>query len=103
MTVFYLYVREKFQWTIRDFTMYETVYQIKSMFGAIIGFLLLRKVSLYSITRPITIKLTYFSSIYLFLLEYFLCNSMNSMERCQGFPFVGGDIGDIGILGRHGT
>ncbi|XP_017475980.1 PREDICTED: uncharacterized protein LOC108366175 [Rhagoletis zephyria] len=44
MTVFYLFVREKFHWTVRDFTFYETVSHMVPMFGALIGFLILRKV-----------------------------------------------------------
>ncbi|XP_073847546.1 probable peptidoglycan muropeptide transporter SLC46 [Musca autumnalis] len=44
MTVFYLFVREKFQWTVRDFTYYETISHVTSMFGALVGFLILRKV-----------------------------------------------------------
>lgn len=45
MTVFYLFVREKFQWTVREFTFYETISHVTSVFGALIGFLILRKVS----------------------------------------------------------
>ncbi|XP_054739941.1 uncharacterized protein LOC129245657 [Anastrepha obliqua] len=44
MTVFYLFVREKFHWTVRDFTFYETVGHMVPMFGTLIGFLILRKV-----------------------------------------------------------
>ncbi|XP_050323859.1 uncharacterized protein LOC126755374 [Bactrocera neohumeralis] len=44
MTVFYLFVREKFHWTVRDFTFYETVSHMVPMFGALVGFLILRKV-----------------------------------------------------------
>ncbi|XP_046810546.1 uncharacterized protein LOC124420702 [Lucilia cuprina] len=44
MTVFYLFVREKFQWTIREFTFYETISHVTSVFGALIGFLIMRKV-----------------------------------------------------------
>lgn len=44
MTVFYLFVREKFQWTVRDFSYYETISHVTSMFGALVGFLILRKV-----------------------------------------------------------
>ncbi|KAI8126976.1 Solute carrier family 46 member 3 [Lucilia cuprina] len=32
MTVFYLFVREKFQWTIREFTFYETISHVTSVF-----------------------------------------------------------------------
>lgn len=78
MTVFYLFVREKFQWTIRDFTIYETVYQIKSLLGSIIGFLLLRKVR--NISTDFTIfKLELFQSI--------------------GLSFVGGHFGNTGLFG----
>lgn len=45
MTVFYLFVREKFQWTIREFTFYETISHVVSVFGALVGFLIMRKVS----------------------------------------------------------
>ncbi|XP_065368039.1 probable peptidoglycan muropeptide transporter SLC46 [Calliphora vicina] len=44
MTVFYLFVREKFQWTVREFTFYETISHVTSVFGALIGFLIMRKV-----------------------------------------------------------
>ncbi|TMW42891.1 hypothetical protein DOY81_012027 [Sarcophaga bullata] len=44
MTVFYLFVREKFQWTIREFTFYETISHVVSVFGALVGFLIMRKV-----------------------------------------------------------
>uniref|UniRef100_A0A1A9WMT9 Major facilitator superfamily (MFS) profile domain-containing protein n=1 Tax=Glossina brevipalpis TaxID=37001 RepID=A0A1A9WMT9_9MUSC len=41
--VFYLFVREKFQWSIRDFTFYETVSHVVLLIGSVIGFLILRK------------------------------------------------------------
>ncbi|XP_037887492.1 proton-coupled folate transporter [Glossina fuscipes] len=41
--VFYLFVREKFQWSIRDFTFYETISHIVLLIGSVIGFLILRK------------------------------------------------------------
>ncbi|EDW35819.1 GL17463 [Drosophila persimilis] len=44
MTVMYLFVREKFHWTVRDYTFYETVSHLVPMIGALIGFLVLRKV-----------------------------------------------------------
>ncbi|XP_075165567.1 putative peptidoglycan muropeptide transporter SLC46 [Haematobia irritans] len=44
MTVFYLFAREKFQWTVRDFTQFETVSHVTSMIGALVGFLILRKI-----------------------------------------------------------
>ncbi|XP_037954827.1 solute carrier family 46 member 3-like isoform X1 [Teleopsis dalmanni] len=49
MTVFYLFVREKFHWTVREFTFYETVSHMTPMFGALVGFLILRKVFKMSI------------------------------------------------------
>lgn len=45
MTVMYLFVREKFHWSVRDYTFYETVSHLVPMIGALIGFLILRKVS----------------------------------------------------------
>ncbi|KAH8369651.1 hypothetical protein KR093_000526 [Drosophila rubida] len=45
MTVMYLFVREKFHWSVRDYTFYETVAHLVPMIGALIGFLILRKVS----------------------------------------------------------
>ncbi|XP_022224752.2 uncharacterized protein LOC111075628 [Drosophila obscura] len=44
MTVMYLFVREKFHWTVRDYTFFETVSHLVPMIGALIGFLVLRKV-----------------------------------------------------------
>uniref|UniRef100_A0A1I8Q736 Major facilitator superfamily (MFS) profile domain-containing protein n=1 Tax=Stomoxys calcitrans TaxID=35570 RepID=A0A1I8Q736_STOCA len=44
MTVFYLFVREKFQWTVKDFTTYETVSILVPILGNILGVWLLRKV-----------------------------------------------------------
>ncbi|XP_062135864.1 probable peptidoglycan muropeptide transporter SLC46 [Drosophila sulfurigaster albostrigata] len=44
MTVMYLFVREKFHWSVRDYTFYETVAHLVPMIGALIGFLILRKV-----------------------------------------------------------
>ncbi|ALC48026.1 CG8008 [Drosophila busckii] len=44
MTVMYLYVRQQFHWSVREFTFFETISQLVSMLGALIGFLLLRKV-----------------------------------------------------------
>jgi len=44
MTVMYLFVREKFHWTVRDYTFFETVSHLVPMIGALIGFLILRKV-----------------------------------------------------------
>ncbi|KAH8406523.1 hypothetical protein KR215_004566 [Drosophila sulfurigaster] len=44
MTVMYLFVRQKFHWSIRDFTFFETVSQLVPMIGALVGFLILRKV-----------------------------------------------------------
>ncbi|XP_062125479.1 probable peptidoglycan muropeptide transporter SLC46 isoform X1 [Drosophila sulfurigaster albostrigata] len=44
MTVMYLFVRQKFHWSIREFTFFETVSQLVPMIGALVGFLILRKV-----------------------------------------------------------
>ncbi|XP_073847557.1 probable peptidoglycan muropeptide transporter SLC46 [Musca autumnalis] len=43
-TVFYLFVREKFQWTVKDFTTYETISILIPILGNIFGVWLLRKV-----------------------------------------------------------
>lgn len=50
MTVMYLFVREKFHWTVRDYTFFETVSHLVPMIGALIGFLVLRKVSSSSLS-----------------------------------------------------
>jgi len=44
MTVMYLFVRQKFHWSVRDVTFFDTVSQLIPMLGALIGFLILRKV-----------------------------------------------------------
>ncbi|KAH8407252.1 hypothetical protein KR222_011322 [Zaprionus bogoriensis] len=44
MTVMYLFVRQKFHWSVREFTFFETVSQLVPMLGAMVGFLILRKV-----------------------------------------------------------
>lgn len=41
----YLFVRQKFHWSVREFTFFETISQVVPMLGALIGFLMLRKVS----------------------------------------------------------
>ncbi|XP_067630532.1 probable peptidoglycan muropeptide transporter SLC46 isoform X2 [Eurosta solidaginis] len=61
MTVFYLFVREKFQWSVRDFTFYETVSHMVPMLGALIGFLILRKV--FSMSVVTLALLAFFSDI----------------------------------------
>uniref|UniRef100_A0A0A1X0P2 Proton-coupled folate transporter n=1 Tax=Zeugodacus cucurbitae TaxID=28588 RepID=A0A0A1X0P2_ZEUCU len=61
MTVFYLFVREKFHWTVRDFTFYETVSHMVPMFGALVGFLILRKV--FSMSVVSLALLAFFSDI----------------------------------------
>lgn len=43
-TVFYLFVREKFQWTVKDFTTYETISILIPIVGNVLGVWLLRKV-----------------------------------------------------------
>lgn len=47
MTVMYLFVRQQFHWSVREFTFFETVSQLVPMLGAMIGFLILRKVPVY--------------------------------------------------------
>lgn len=57
MTVFYLFVREKFQWTIREFSFYETLSHVTSVLGTLIGFLIMRKVKIcisYQLDHPVT-------------------------------------------------
>ncbi|XP_065367801.1 probable peptidoglycan muropeptide transporter SLC46 [Calliphora vicina] len=44
VTVFYLFIREKFQWTIREYTTYETLSILVPIMGNILGIWLLRKV-----------------------------------------------------------
>ncbi|KAH8278618.1 hypothetical protein KR018_006146 [Drosophila ironensis] len=44
MTVMYLFVRQQFHLTVREFTIFETVSQSVPMLGALLGFLILRKV-----------------------------------------------------------
>ncbi|CAD7014379.1 uncharacterized protein LOC101463441 [Ceratitis capitata] len=61
MTVFYLFVREKFHWTVRDFTFYETVSHMVPMFGALVGFLVLRKV--FSMSVVTLALLSFFSDV----------------------------------------
>ncbi|XP_061389294.1 probable peptidoglycan muropeptide transporter SLC46 [Musca vetustissima] len=43
-TVFYLFVREKFQWTVKDFTTYETISILIPILGNVLGVWLLRRV-----------------------------------------------------------
>ncbi|XP_039231489.1 uncharacterized protein LOC6538966 isoform X2 [Drosophila yakuba] len=43
MTVWYLFVRQQFHFTVRDFTIFNTVSQSVPMVGAILGILILRK------------------------------------------------------------
>ncbi|XP_017123415.1 uncharacterized protein LOC108143479 [Drosophila elegans] len=61
MTVMYLFVREKFHWTVRDYTFYETVSHLVPMIGALIGFLILRKVFRLSVVT--LALLAFFSEI----------------------------------------
>ncbi|EDV90817.1 uncharacterized protein LOC6569799 [Drosophila grimshawi] len=44
MTVMYLFVRQKFHWSVREFTFFETTSKMVPMMGALIGFLMLRKI-----------------------------------------------------------
>ncbi|XP_043654393.1 proton-coupled folate transporter isoform X1 [Drosophila teissieri] len=43
MTVWYLFVRQQFHFTVREFTIFDTVSQSVPMLGAILGILILRK------------------------------------------------------------
>ncbi|XP_016998337.2 probable peptidoglycan muropeptide transporter SLC46 [Drosophila takahashii] len=43
MTVMYLFVRQQFHFTVREFTIFETVSQSIPMLGAVLGILILRK------------------------------------------------------------
>ncbi|KAH8359501.1 hypothetical protein KR093_007208 [Drosophila rubida] len=43
MTVMYLFVRQKFHWSIREYTFFETVSQLVPMVGAMLGIVILRK------------------------------------------------------------
>ncbi|XP_017065648.1 proton-coupled folate transporter [Drosophila eugracilis] len=43
MTVMYLFVRQQFHFTVRDYTIFETVSQSVPMLGALLGVLILRK------------------------------------------------------------
>ncbi|KAH8277547.1 hypothetical protein KR018_000363 [Drosophila ironensis] len=61
MTVMYLFVREKFHWTVRDYTFFETVSHLVPMIGALIGFLILRKVFRLSVVT--LALLAFFSEI----------------------------------------
>lgn len=61
MTVMYLFVREKFHWSVRDYTFYETVAHLVPMIGAIIGFLILRKIFRLSVVT--LALLAFFSEI----------------------------------------
>lgn len=45
MTVMYLFVRQQFHLTVREFTIFETVSQSVPMLGALLGFLIFRKVT----------------------------------------------------------
>ncbi|XP_034660602.1 proton-coupled folate transporter [Drosophila subobscura] len=44
MTVMYLFVRQQFHMTVREYTIFETVSQSVPMLGALLGFLILKKV-----------------------------------------------------------
>ncbi|XP_022213755.2 proton-coupled folate transporter [Drosophila obscura] len=44
MTVMYLYVRQQFHMTVREYTIFETVSQSVPMIGALLGFLILKKI-----------------------------------------------------------
>ncbi|KAM8706069.1 hypothetical protein ACLKA7_010369 [Drosophila subpalustris] len=61
MTVMYLFVRQKFHWSVREFTFFETVSQLVPMLGALIGFLILRKV--FGLSVVVLALLSLFSEI----------------------------------------
>ncbi|XP_032590186.1 uncharacterized protein LOC6560311 isoform X2 [Drosophila grimshawi] len=61
MTVMYLFAREKFHWSVRDYTFYETVSHLLPIVGALIGFLILRKVFRLSVVT--LALLAFFSEI----------------------------------------
>ncbi|XP_030385657.1 uncharacterized protein LOC115632572 [Scaptodrosophila lebanonensis] len=61
MGVMYLFVREKFHWTVRDYTFFETVSHLVPMLGALVGFLVLRKVFRLSVVT--LALLAFFSEI----------------------------------------
>ncbi|XP_068156144.1 probable peptidoglycan muropeptide transporter SLC46 [Drosophila tropicalis] len=44
MPVMYLFIRQKFHWSVREFTIYDSVSQSLPMIGAVLGFLVLRKI-----------------------------------------------------------
>lgn len=78
MTVMYLFVREKFHWTVRDYTFFETVSHLVPMIGALIGFLILRKVSPSQGWKKYFINFIF--------------------ESLSGIPTVGSNIGSVGLL-----
>ncbi|EDV52990.1 proton-coupled folate transporter [Drosophila erecta] len=61
MTVMYLFVRQQFHFTVREFTIFETVSQSVPMLGAILGILILRK--LFGLSVVTLALLSLFSEI----------------------------------------
>ena len=45
ISVFYLFVRDKFQWNVKEFTTFEGFSILAPILGNVFGILLLRKVS----------------------------------------------------------
>ncbi|EDW59038.1 probable peptidoglycan muropeptide transporter SLC46 isoform X1 [Drosophila virilis] len=74
MTVMYLFVRQKFHWSVREFTLFETISQMVPMVGALIGILLLRKVFGLSVVT-------------LALLSLFSEILSNLTRGCASFPW----------------
>ncbi|XP_068156775.1 probable peptidoglycan muropeptide transporter SLC46 [Drosophila tropicalis] len=44
MPIMYLFIRQKFHWSVREITLYETAREFVPMIGAVFGFLILRKI-----------------------------------------------------------
>ncbi|XP_002071993.3 proton-coupled folate transporter [Drosophila willistoni] len=44
MPIMYLFIRQKFHWSVREITLYETAREFVPMVGAVFGFLILRKI-----------------------------------------------------------
>ncbi|KAH8307987.1 hypothetical protein KR059_003838 [Drosophila kikkawai] len=61
MTVMYLFVRQQFHMTVREFTIFETVSQSVPMLGALLGILILRK--LFGLSVVTLALLSLFSEI----------------------------------------
>lgn len=46
MTVFYLFIREIFHWSIKEFTTFETINMLVTTIGNIMGVIVLKRVSI---------------------------------------------------------